>query len=88
MVLACSEAVIGLCAPAVEECIQVLGPANATLEYVDRVDPAENFYHVLISWEVGTVRNTKPVYIISASYSWNLGRQEYVSEHVSYGWAG
>ncbi|KAK9829926.1 hypothetical protein WJX72_008681 [[Myrmecia] bisecta] len=50
-VLVCSEPVTGFCSPAINNCIKVSGPSNATVEYVDVVDTTSDYYHTQISWD-------------------------------------
>ena len=55
LVVSCNEAVTGLCAPAVNTCITVAGPSNATVQYVNQVDGTSSFYNTFISWDVSAM---------------------------------
>ncbi len=49
----CSERVEGFCSPAVEECIYVDGPAEATVIMLSEHTGSLPRYNVRISWKVG-----------------------------------
>ena len=55
LVVSCNEAVTGLCAPAVNTCITITGPSNATVQYVNQVDGTSSFYNTFISWDVSAL---------------------------------